>query len=132
MQTYLYTGSERSKAVQRLAISTAAMKQPTLVIRFGGEHGDDALDVWSTVLPVEVVQVRLPGLDWPLSHTPADELAVQSTVAILAQMIASDSYRLVILDDIRKVVSGQLLDEAQLKHLVRSASASGQTQIAMT
>ena len=130
MQTYLYTGNERSKAIQRLAISTAAMKQPTLVIRFGGVDVDDGLGHWSRVLPMEVVQVRLPGLDWPLSHTPADEIAVQTVLAVLAQMIASGDYRLVILDGVQEMVSCQLLDPVQLQRL--AGSASGRTQIAMT
>ena len=130
MRAYLYTGNERSKAVQRLAISTAVMKQPTLVLRFGGVEVDDTLGHWSRVLPMEVVQVRLPGLDWPLSHTPADEIAVQMAVAVLAQMINSGDYHLVILDGVREMVSCQLLDAAQLQNL--AGSASGRTQIAMT
>jgi ATP:corrinoid adenosyltransferase len=130
MQTYLYTGDERSKAVQRLALSTAAMKQPTLVVRFDGEDGDDELGVWGCALPIEVVQVRLPALDWPPGHTAATEQAVQTTVAILAQLIASGDYRLVILDGIREAVSGQLLDVAELQNLARCAT--DQTRIAMT
>ncbi|MBN1136679.1 MAG: hypothetical protein JXM73_08830 [Anaerolineae bacterium] len=130
MRTFLYTGNDNAKAVQRLAISTAGMQQPTLVARFGPVNGDDPLALWESVLPIEVMQVRLPGLDWPLSHTPADEVAVETAMAILAQMIASGAYRLVILDGIRGLVSGHLLDAAVLQRL--AGSSSTQTQIAMT
>lgn len=130
MRTYVYTGNERSKAIQRLAISTAAMKQPTLVVRFGGADAGNALGHWVHVLPLEVLQLRLPGLDWPLSHTPADEVAMHTTMAILAQLIASGGHRLVILDGIRDMTSRRLLNGAQIQRL--AASAKEQALIAMT
>jgi hypothetical protein len=130
MRTYLYTGSEPAKAVQRLAISTAGMQQRTLVVRFGPVDADDPLALWESVLPIEVVRVRLPGLDWPLSRTPADEEAVETVMAILAQIIASGDHRLVILDGIRELVSRHLLDAAGLRRL--AGSSSNRTQIAMT
>jgi ATP:corrinoid adenosyltransferase len=130
MRTYLCTGGEKAKAVQRLAISTAGMQQPTLVARFGPVNGDDPLALWESVLPIEVVRVRLPGLDWPLSHTPADEVAVEAAMSILAQMITSGDYRLVILDGIREAVSRHLLKAAALQR--PAASSSNQTRIAMT
>lgn len=130
MRAYLYTGSDKAKAVQRLAISTAGMQQPTLVVRFGRVNADDPLALWESVLPIEVVRVRLPGLDWPLSHTPADEVAVETAVSILTQMIASGDYRLVILAGIRELVCRHLLGTAALQRL--AASSSDRTQIAIT
>ena len=132
MRTYLYTGSEneKAKAVQRLAVGLASMQYLILVVRFGPVDAGDSLALWKSVLPIEIVQVRLPGLDWPLSHTPADKVAVQTAMAILAQVIDSGDYRLVILDGIREVVSCHLLDAAELLRLV--GSASDRTQIAMT
>jgi ATP:corrinoid adenosyltransferase len=130
MRVYLYTGGEKAKAVQRLAISTAGMQQPTLVARFGPVKGDDPLALWEGVLPIEVVRIRLPGLDWPLSHTPADEVAVKVAMCVLAWMIASGDYRLVILDGIHEAVSRNLLEAAALQRL--AASSSDRTRIAMT
>jgi hypothetical protein len=130
MRTYLYTGSQKAHAVQRLALGTAGMQQPTLVARFGPMDADDPLVVWGRVLPIEVVRIRLPGLDWPLSHTPADEVAVETAISLLAQGIASGAYRLVILDGIREAISRHLLGVAALQRL--AASSSHHTQIAMT
>jgi ATP:corrinoid adenosyltransferase len=130
MRTYLYTGSEKDKAVQRLAFGTAGMQLPTLVIQFGPMDADDPLVPWGSVLPIEVVQVRLPGLNWPISHTPADRVAIETAIAVLAQMIASGDYRLVILDGIRAVVSRGLLGTAELQRLAESSS--NRAEIAMT
>jgi ATP:corrinoid adenosyltransferase len=130
MHTYLYTGGERAKAVRQLAIGMASLQQPTLVARFGTRDQGVLLASLGSVLPVEVVRVRLPGLDWPLSHTPADQVAVQAALASLIQMIASGDYRLVILDGIREVASCRLLDAAELQRLAQSASDD--TQVAMT
>ncbi len=130
MRTYLYTGNDNAKTVQRLAISTAGMQQPTLVVRFGPMAADDPLALWATVLPMEVVRIRLPGLDWPLSHTPVDQVAVETAMSILAQMIASGDYRLVILDGIREAMSRHLLKAAALQRL--AVISSNQTRIAMT
>ena len=130
MRTFLYTGNDNAKAVQRLAISTAGMQQPTLVARFGPMDADDPLVLWGSVLPLEVVRIRLPGLDWPLSHTPADEVAIEAAMSVLAQMIASGDYRLVILDGIRKVVARHLLKADTLQRL--AAISSNQTRSAMT
>jgi len=130
MRVYLYTGGERAQAVQRLAIGTAGMQQPTLVARFDPMKGGDLLALWEGVLPLEVVRIRLPGLDWPLGRTPADEVAVEAAMSVLAQMIASGDYRLVILDGIHEAVSRNLLEAAALQRL--AASSSDQTRIAMT
>ena len=130
MRTYLYVGNEKAQAVQRLAFGMAGMQQPTLVVRFGPTADTDPLALWENILPIEVVQVRLPGLDWPLSHTPADKVAVETVMAFLAQRIASEDYRLVILDGVRELVSCHLLSTAALQRLAESSSA--RTQIAMT
>lgn len=130
MRTYLYTGGEKGKAVQWLAISTAGMQQPTLVVRFGAVEEEDPLAAWERVLPIEILRVRLPGLGWPLSRTPADQVTVQTALATLKRMIASGDYRLVLLDGIQEAVSHHLVAEEELKGLARISSE--QTQIAMT
>jgi len=130
MRVYLYTGGEKANAVRRLAIGTAGMRQPTLVARFGAVNGRDPLSPWEGVLPIEVVRVRLPGLGLPLSHTPADEVAVEAAMAVLAQIIASGDYCLVILDGIHEAVSCNLLQAGVLRRL--AASSSERTRIAMT
>ena len=130
MRTYQYTGSERTKAVQRLAISLASMHQPTLVVRFGPEEPGDPLTLWGSVLPIEVIQIRLPGLHWPSSHTPADSVAVQTAMAVLAQVIASGAHRMVILDGINSLVAHDLLEPSELQRLAESVPS--QTQIATT
>jgi len=122
MRIYLYTGGEKSQAVHRLAIGTAGMQQPTLVARFGPAKEADPLALWEGVLPIEVMRIRLPGLDWPLSHTPADEVAVEGVMFILARIIASGDYRLVILDGIHEGVSRNLLKAAGLQRLAASSS----------
>lgn len=130
MRTFLYTGAEKAQAVQRLAIGTAGMQQPTLVVRFGPGDETDPLALWENVLPIEVMRVRLPGLDWPLSHTPTDALAVETVMGCLAQRIAAGDCRLVILDGIRDLVSRHLVSTDMLRRL--AASSSDRTQIAMT
>jgi len=130
MRVYLYTGEEKANAVRRLAIGTAGMQQPTLVARFGPVDGDDPLALWEGALPIEVVRVRLPGRDWPLSHTPADEVAVEAAISVLAQIIASGDYRLAILDGIHEAVSRNLLKAGALQRL--AAGSSERTRIAMT
>jgi hypothetical protein len=134
MHSYLYTGSDKANAVQRLAIGTAGMQQPTLVVRFGPADAADPLTFWAGkmpgILPLNVMRVRLPGLDWPLSHTPADEVAVQTAMGLLTQIITSGPYRLVILDGIHEMVSCQLLDRAVLARL--AACSSDETRVAMT
>jgi ATP:corrinoid adenosyltransferase len=130
MRTYLYTGTEKAEAVQRLAISLAGMQQPLLLARFDVGSEDDLLALLGGILPMEVVRIRLPGLVWPRSHTAAGQVAVRAAIAGLGQMIASGAYCLVILDGIHECIAREVLDEIELQRLVESAP--GRTQIAIT
>jgi ATP:corrinoid adenosyltransferase len=130
MRTYLYTGTEKAEAVQKLVISLAGMRQPLLLARFGMGGGDDLLALLGGTLPMDIVRIRLPGLDWPLSHTPADQVAVRAAMAGLGQMIAGGTYCLAMLDGIHECIACEALDEIELERLV--GSASDRTQIAIT
>jgi ATP:corrinoid adenosyltransferase len=130
MPIYLYTGVNRAKAVQRLAMSVAGMQQPAMVVTFGTLDEGELLAYYAQVLPLEVRRIRLPGLGLPLSRTPADEVVVQTALTLLRQIVAGGDYRLVVLDGIREAVSRQLVDVAELHRIVKSAS--DRTQIAMT
>jgi len=130
MPIYLYTGVDRAKAVQRLAMSVAGMQQPAMVVTFGTLDEGELLAHYARVLPLEVARIRLPGLGLPLSNTPADEVVVQTAFTLLRQIVAGGDYRLVVLNGIREAVSRRLVDVGELHRIVESAS--DRTQIAMT
>jgi len=130
MRTYLYIGPDRTRAVSLLALSVAGLQQPTCVASFGQPKEDNLLALRAGSLPIDVVHVRLPGLGLWDSHAYFGEVATQTVLAVLRQVISSGDYRLVILDGIRDAINQGLLAENEVKSLV--ACAPEDTEIAMT
>jgi hypothetical protein len=83
-------------------------------------------------LPVDVVRVRLPGLGLRPGHVGVGEVAVQTVLAVLRQVISSGDYWLVILDGIRNAIGEAVLTEDDLQSLVASPAEAESTEMAMT
>lgn len=130
MRIYLRVGEDKTQAVNRLAMSAAGLQLPTYVAAFGVPGDRHRLTPYAGILPIDLVHVRLPGLGLPPSHTPADEVATQTTLAVLRQVVASGAYRLVILDGIYESIAQGALDVSDLHRVV--CCAADDTEIAIT
>jgi hypothetical protein len=130
MQAYLYSGSKCAEATQRLAIYMASLGQPTLLARFGAPLDNDPLDHIAQRSPLQVAYFRLPGFGLPQCTAHATELAVQTALTMLRQLVAGGNYSLVILEGIREPLAQGVLDATDLCQLARCAHTT--TQIAMT
>jgi ATP:corrinoid adenosyltransferase len=130
MRVYLHVGEDKTQAVNRLAMSAAGLRLRTYVAAIGVPGDRHPLTPYAGIPPIDLVHIRLPGLGLPRSYTPADEVATQTVLAVLRQVVASGAYRLVILDGIREAIAQGVLDVADLHRLVGCAADS--TEIAMT
>jgi hypothetical protein len=130
MRAYLYTGPDRNRAANLLALSTGSLQQRTYFAVIGQPAEDLPLALHARSLPIDIVRIRLPGQGLCRGHADADEVAIHTALAVLRQVIKSGDYRLVILDGIRQAMNLGLLAEEDVKTLV--ASAAEATEIAMT
>lgn len=130
MRTYLYAGTERSRDLARLVNQFASLQVTVCVAYFGGSIPNHALAAQAGSAFIDIFHLRLPGLGLPRTHSPGDEILVQTTLAALGQLIASGDHRLVVLDGIREATARGLLDAGDLRRLVRMAPEG--TELAMT
>lgn len=130
MRVYLYTGPDRTKAVNQLALSAASLQQPTYVALIGQPIEDSHLPLYAASLPIDVVGLRLPGLGLHRRCARVDEVATQTILAVLRQVISSGDYRLVILNGVREAINQGFLAEDEVRAL--TACAPEGTEIAMT
>lgn len=130
MPIYLYTGNNRNADLVQLATSLSSLRFPVYVARFGVPAECHSLAALSEALPLDLVDVRLPGLGMPCTYTPMDQVAVQTVLAMLCRIIVSGDYCLIILDGVREAMARGLFGAAALSLLVRNVPAG--TEIAMT
>jgi len=103
---------------------------PVCVVHFGPASPQHHLALLSDSLPIDFIPIRLPGLGRPRSGSLTDTLVIETTTAVLRQLLAQGHYSLFVLDDVREAVARDLLTVEDLHHLLRAAPDDA--QIAMT
>lgn len=121
MRTYLYAGTDRNRDLARLVSQFAGLQVPICLVRLGEFAPNHTLAAQASSTPIDLLHIRLPGLGLPRTHTPGDDVLIQTALATLGQIVASGDHRLIVLDGIRAATARGLLDAGDLRRLVQMA-----------